>query len=869
MKKKKSEDAAVNPPKWANRFLNWYCAPALLDEVEGDLYEVFFVRVKKYGRRKAQLLYVKEVLLFCRPTFFKQLKPTIMPSLFWNYLKMATRNLFRQKGYSSINIAGLAIALAMTLLMLLWVQDEWNTDKFHANGDRIFLLKRTVPLANGTVSVEAKVPYPLLQAVAEELPEIEQFITIGWDEERTLDNGEKKFRANGAAANVSYFTSFSFPVLAGKIERLDEEPMAIAISESLAHKFFGEQWSSKAIGTSISLNDIGDFSVSAVFKDFPSNSSIQQDFIYSIDNFVQRHEWMLNWRNSGMEGALLLAEGANPEEVTQKIEKRYQAQQEGALTEGCILQKFEDNYLYGQFDERGIAVGGRIEYVQMFAFAALLLLLISCINFVNLATARASKRAKEVGVRKAIGAGQTSLVTQFMVEAAMITLISVGLGLSLAQLALPEVQLMTEKLLQFDYSLPMFWGGIGLILLLVTVLSGTYPAFVLSSFRPIEVLKGKLQTQSKSMGLRKGLVIVQFVLALLLVVGAFVIKEQVQYIQHKHLGISKDNLIVIEKDMEIAENYQILKDKLLQSPGIENITIGPTTPIDVPSSSSGVSWPGKRTEDKNQEFRYFWSSSNFLETVNIPLAAGRFYREDAPFDTTSIVLNEKAIEVMGLEDPVGKSIQWWGRQMQIIGVVEDFHIQSLYEDMQPLAIFLSTNARGLLVKAKEGEMKTAVASLQDVFQEVLPDFYLHYSFVDAEYQQRYKAEVLTGTLANYFALISIFIACLGLLGLSTFLAEQKTKEIGIRKVLGASTSHLIGLLSKDFLLLVGMGLIIGIPVAWYLLDDWLTNFAYAIELKWWMFALPVLLAIFIAGITIGVQAARAVLNNPIEALTSE
>ena len=869
MKKEELDHSTVTPPRWANRFLKWYCAPALLEEIEGDLYEAFFIRVKQYGLRKARLLYIKEVLLFCRPASFEQLKPTVMPSLFGNYFKTAARNLFRQKGYSLINIAGLATALAVTLLMLLWVQDEWRTDKFHANGDRLFLLKRTIPLEDGTVDIENTVPYLLLQAVQNDLPEVERFIPIGRDEEMTLNSGEKTFRATGTFANANYFESFSFPVLAGVVKDLDEKQAAIAISESLANKFFGNKWPSTAIGATININDIGDFIVSVVYKDFPANSSIQQEFIYPIDNFVQRNDWMLDWRNSGMQGALLLTEGANANEVVQKIERIYQTHQQGDLMEGCMVQKFEDGYLYGQFDEQGKVAGGRIEYVQMFAIAALLLLIISCINFVNLATARASKRAKEVGVRKTIGASKNSLVTQFMVEAGMITFISVALGLLLAQLALPQVQLITEKTLQFDYTAPMFWTSICLIIVLATLLSGTYPAFVLSSFRPVEVLKGKIQSQSKSIGLRKGLVIIQFVLALLLVVGAFVIKEQVQYIQHKNLGINKNNLIVIERGAEISSNYNVLRDELLKAPGIDKVTIGPTSPIDIISSTSGVSWPGKQPEDQHQQFHYFWAASNFLETVDIPLAAGRFYRENAPFDTTSIVLNRKAVEVMGLEDPIGKTIQWWRHKRQIIGVVEDFHIQSLYEDIKPLGIFLSTYARGILVKAKEGEMKMAVASLQNVFNEVLPEVFLHYNFVDAEYQQKYKSEVLTGTLANYFAMISILISCLGLLGLSTFLAEQKTKEIGIRKVLGASIGNLIGLLSREFLLLVGIGLIIGIPISWYLLNGWLTNFAYAIELKWWMFALPVLLAILIAGITIGIQATRAALNNPIDALTRE
>ena len=340
MKNKNLDHSTVTPPRWANRFLKWYCAPALLDEIEGDLHEVFFVRVKKQGLQKARLLYMKEVLLFFRPSSFEEFKPTVMPSLFRNYIKIATRNLVKQKGYSIINIAGLAIALAITLLMLLWVQDEWKTDKFHANGDRLFLLKRTIPSEDGTVGIHHSVPYPLLEAIQEELPEVEQYIPIGREEEMTLTSGEKTFRAKGTFANEGYFKFFSFPIRTGVVRGLEEGQEAIAISESLAHKFFGDGWLTTAIGATINMNEVGDFIVSAVYNDFPANSSIQNDFIYSLDNFVQRHDWMLDWRNSGMQAALLLAEGTDANEVVQKIEQIYQEHLEGDLKEGCMVQKF-------------------------------------------------------------------------------------------------------------------------------------------------------------------------------------------------------------------------------------------------------------------------------------------------------------------------------------------------------------------------------------------------------------------------------------------------------------------------------------------------------------------------------------------------
>ena len=787
-----------------------------------------------------------------------------------NYIKIALRGLVRERGYSLINIVGLSISLSVTLLMLLWVNDEWSIDKFHENADRLYRVKRTIPLEGNNLDVYNGIPYPVLEWAQRELPEVEKFIPLARGFEETLIRGNATFREIGAFGNLAYFESFSYSVLAGDITQLDQKVNAIAISERLAERLFGNLWQSIAIGQSIQIHDIGEFSVESVFANFPDNSSIQNDFIYSFGHYLKDNDWMLEWTNSGMQGVLLLAEGTDPESTEKKIQEAFHLNQDGDRKEGILLQKYGDHHLYGEFNDRAEVAGGRIGYVQTFGIAALLLLMISCINFVNLATARASRRAKEVGVRKTIGAGKKSLLLQFMSEAAIVTSISIALGAMLSTLLLPHVRQITSKALMIDLSAPTFWVGTFSIFCITTLLSGAYPAFVLSSFRPVSVLKGHVVAQTGNASFRKGLVVIQFALALLLIVGALVVKQQVGYIKNKNLGIAKENLMVIHQDEKITEKYDVFRNQLITKSGISNVTLAGPSPIDMQASTSGLSWPGKRPDQENIEFQILWSASNFLDVFDVPLVSGRFYREGSIYDTTTIVFNQRAIDIMEMEDPIGKSVQWWGKPRQIIGIVKDFHNRSLYENIEPAAFLLdSENAGWCFVKARDGQISEAINSLRSTFASVLPEVPLHFEFVDAQYQAFYEGELLTEKLASYFAIISILLSCLGLFGLATFFAEQKDKEIGIRKVLGASVYNVVGLLSKEFLTLVIIGLMIGIPVAWYVIDGWLGNYEFKVDLKPWMFIIPVSIAICIAGLTVGFQAIRAALINPIKSLRNE
>ncbi len=787
-----------------------------------------------------------------------------------NYLLIALRNSWKNKTYSGINIFGLAVSLSVALLMLLWVKDELSMDRFHEKGEAIQRIFMVYPHEGEKKVANGNVAFPLLQQVEEEVPEVEQVIYYGYPTSQLVTKDKLSYKELGMYSNTGLFKTFSFPIVLGDIDQLDQGLDGIAISKAMAKRFFGRAWETEALGRNLRINDKDEFVVRAVFDDISEHSSLEFDFVLNVEHRVNNNPWLNEWGNKGMGGIILLREDASTAGAQEKIDAIYQRSEVFNEGEYVTLQTYGDHYLYSQFDDQAQPAGGRIEYVRLFSIAALLLLIIACINFVNLATARASKRAREVGVRKAIGAQRSALIQQFLFESLVITTIAVAVAVLFAELCLPAVRNLVEKPLHFEYWSTEFWLTIVSVIGITAFLSGLYPAFVLSSFRPIYVLKGKLMSSFRLMNLRKLLVITQFVLALILIAGAMVIQQQISYIKNKNLGLEKENVFFISMEDKAAENYQVLKEELDKYPAIQSITAVSHNPTEVGASTTGVEWDGKRKDQRNLEFKMIWVEENFLQGFNISMADGRFYDPGMSMDTSNIVMNEKAIEVMGLENPVGQRINFWGQPVTIIGVVKDFHVGSLYEQIEPLALILDKDMGSwMFFRTEAGQTESAITALQQTYERVLPNTPLDYQFMDEEYQRRYQGEVLTGTLAKYFAFISILIACLGLLGLSTFLAEQKTKEIGIRKVIGASTQHIVRLLSKDFLILVGTGLLLGVPIAWYLLQTWLTKFAYGIDLAWWMFALPVFASILIAVFTVGAQSLKASWSDPVKALRSE
>ncbi len=789
--------------------------------------------------------------------------------MFKNHIKIAWRNLKKNKVYFSINVLGLSIALTVSFLMLLWVYDEYKMDKFHANDDRLYRVKRSIPLEGGVFDVYEGISYPLLKTATEQLPEVEKYITLGRTFEDNLKIDNVDFRASGTFSNADLFRSLSFPVLVGDISQLDKKTEAIAISENLAHRIWGDPWMQEAMGSTITILDNGDFTVEAIYANLPESSSIQNDFYYSFEKHLNDNDWMLEWGNNGMQGAFLLREDTNADLVGAKIHDLFQANIKGENKEGILLQKFSDDYLYGKFDEMAQVSGGRIEYVRIFTIAAIFLLLISCINFVNLSTAYAINRAGEIGIRKAIGAGKGALIKQFLTETAIVTSISFVIAYLLSWLLLPGMNTFVGKNLIIDLTNPGLWLSVIVVFVITTLLSGLYPSVVISSYKPVSALKGKGQERKNTISLRKGLVVLQFGLAVLLIVAAITVRQQVDYINEKDLGLTKDHILSIHQDGALTAKYEPLRNELLADQAIDDVTLAGPSPLDMVASSSGVQWPGKNSDQDNIEFSLLWTAHNFPKVFDIPLHEGSYYREGST-DTLNIVVNQKAVEIMGIENPVGKTFQLWGKQRQILGVLKDFHNRSLYEPIQP-AIFLldPNNAGNMFVKIKAGKTKDALVAMQSAFARMLPDLPLHYDFVDEQFAESYRSETLTGALTYYFAIISILISCLGLFGLATFMAKQRTKEIGIRKVLGASVGNITTLISMDFLKLVGFAILIASPLAYYLMSDWLEGFAYRIDLSWWVFGLAGLLTVLIAFATIGFQAAKAAMVEPVKSLRTE
>jgi ABC-type antimicrobial peptide transport system permease subunit len=742
-------------------------------------------------------------------------------------------------------------------------------DKFHENEQRLYLAKRTIPLEDGVFDVYDNVSYPFLEAAKEQLPEVETYMMLGASFEDNLSVEKIDYRASGTFANADFFKGFSFPVLAGDIGQLDQKPEAIAVSERLARRIWGTNWKTQAIGSTVHIHDNGDFTVEAVYEDFPDDSSIQNDFYYSFDKFLADNDWLRDWSNNGMQGVLVLRENADPQIVSDKLHTLFQANIKGENKEGMFIQRFSENYLYGQFDEKAMVSGGRIDYVRIFTIAAIFLLLISCINFVNLSTAYATKRAGEIGVRKVVGAERKTLISQFFAETAVITFLSFCIAYILTLLMLPLTNVFTHKQLSLDITEPAIWLSLLGVFIFTTILSGAYPAIVISSYKPIRALKGQAQEQKNTITFRKGLVVVQFGLTILLIVAAVVVRQQINYINHKDLGIAKEHLVYIHQDQKLTEKYAVLREQLMQSEGIEDVTLAGPSPLDMFATSSGVNWPGETIEQGNIEFGLLWTAHNFPDVFNIPIARGRYYPEGSN-DTVNIVVNEKALEVMDISDPIGKTIEVWKTQRRIIGVLKDFHNRSLYEPIQPSVFFLSPENAGMMfVKINGNQTAEALASIETTFKDVLPDVPLHYDFVDQEYAAKYESELLTGTLASYFAFISILISCLGLFGLATFMARQRTKEIGIRKVLGASLMSITALITTDFIKLVLLSIFIASPLAYFLMQGWLRDFEYKIDFQWWVLGLAGSLAVVIAMLTISTQAIRAAMANPVKSLRTE
>jgi putative ABC transport system permease protein len=785
-----------------------------------------------------------------------------------NYFRIAWRSLRKDRQFSGLNIIGLSGGIACTLLIWLWVADQKSVDKFFEKDDQIYqLMEHRKSADNLLVSDESS--GSLAEAVKTEAPEVEYSAALcppEWFPAFTLSVGQKNIKAKGQYAGKDYFNIFSFKLLDGKKDDVLKDKNSIVISDDLARRLFNT--TDNLIGRPIRLQQQHDFFISGVFEKPPSLSSQQFDFVLSFDYFYDQQSWVKTWGNTGPHNFVLLKKGTDIDAFNKRIEGII-GKNSTDTTRSAIAMKFSDVYLFSSFSH-GASTGGRTEYIRLFSLIALFILVIACINFMNLSTARAGRRMKEVGIKKVVGARRPQLIAQFLSESMLVTLFSMGLGIAITWLLLPSFNQLTGRGIALTFT-PALILALLCIALFTGLLAGCYPALYLSKFNPLAVLKGKLPSSFAEVVSRKGLVTFQFALSAILIVSVLVIYRQVQYIQSADPGYNKDNILKFYSEGRLQGNEEAFIRQMKRIPGVVNASFTYNDMVGRNFGNNGLDWPGKPA-NTYVYFEGFGAGYDFIETLGMHMQSGRSFSREYGADSNKIILNEAAVAVMHLKDPVGKTIRLFGSPIQILGVIKDFHFESLHEPVKPAYYTLQTQASPwwkIMVRIRPGQQQETIARIKDFYQAYNPGFPFTYSFLDDEYQRQYQTEVRVAALAKYFSGLAILISCLGLFGLAAFTAQRRQKEIGIRKVVGASVNNIVVMLSGEFLRLIFLAILVAFPLAWWAMSRWLQGFAYRIDIGPVVFLVAGSSVIGITFITIGFQAIRAALVNPVKSLRSE
>lgn len=784
-----------------------------------------------------------------------------------NYFKIAFRKIRQNRLYSAINILGLTVGIGAALLLLSWTWSEVEMDRFHEKGERLYQVLNTFKF-NGNFSTNEYNPYLLVNEFMENYPEVDAATAIK-STEFAFELGEERSLENGIYTDSSFFEMFSYPLLAGDYKPIYNSRYRIAISARLAEKLFGHQDYYAMVGKTIRVYQNRSYELAAIFKNPPANSSRQFNFVFDIADHYLNNPSQKRWNLYNQPVFVLLRDGVKKEIFQEKIAKVIPLSEDSPEEDRTILQlqPYADHYLYGRF-ENGVVAGGRIDYIKMILFAAFLLLSIACINFINLTTARATRQAKEVGVRKVIGATRKGLIIQFLAEAFLTTIFATFLAVMLTEFSFGYFAQETGRELSFAYSDPIFWMIIFGIILLTGILSGAYPAFFLSSIGIQKVLKDKLTL--KGGNLRKGLVVLQFTASIILILGALTVQKQINYIQNKNTGIKRSHIFSFEMYQQMYRNQDAFVQEIQQIPGIKSFSRLHTSPIKVNNNVVGLKINHQKKQEEETVFSVVVTDHNFKELFDTRLTMGQDFVDFRGRDTTTYLVNEAMVQAFGWENPIGMHLQAWGRSGTIVGVVENFNFRSVHHEITPLLLINRPDDTNFMyIETIPGEDAAVLASLETIHKKFAPAFPFEYKFLDEQYAKLYANEKYTGMLAGWFAIIAVLLSCLGLLGLIAFLAEQKSKEIGIRKVLGASIGNIIQLLSKEFVQLILVAIILGIPIAYYFLNQWLEEFAYATTLSWSTILLAVGILFIMMVITVGFQSVRAATGNPVEVLKNE
>ena len=783
--------------------------------------------------------------------------------MFRNYLKITFRNLKRHKLYSFINIAGLAVGLTTAILIMLWIWQELSFDQFNKNKDHLYRV-----MTQSTYNAESfpQSAAPLADVLRNDVPGIKYVSKTTWSMPLLFAVGQNHQKERGLYAGPDFLNMFTYPLLKGNPEKVLQDPNDIVITEELARKYFGNE---DPIGKTVKISNHQEYRVTGVLKSIPSNSSFQFSFLLPESQFEKSRPWMKkHWGVLTITTYVQLDTHADRSQVEKEILNLVPKHDPSEKGTKLYLESVTDMHLYAAF-RNGKPEGGRINAIYLFAALAIFILIIACINFMNLSTARAARRAKEVGIKKVNGAGRGVLALQFLGEAVLMTLFSTIIALSLVKLLLPVFNHTTQQQIPSHFDHPVFILSVVLVTVVTGIVAGGYPAFFLSSLKPVVTLKGGIEKKKGSVLIRKGLVTFQFIISIFLIIATIVIYKQIQYVEHKNLGYNKEQLIMMPMQGNMNSRMDVLKQSLLQQAGIQNVSFVSGNPINNQSSSGDLDWQGK---PKNQSVSVcpLQVGYNFLKTMQIPLVSGRSFSPDYASDSTAYMINQAAANLMGMKNPVGKKIDFWMGKGRIIGVFQNYHFASLHEKIKPMILMLSPQSAGYaLVRTRKGETQAAIMSMKRISEQLSPAYPFEYHFVDALYNHLYQNETTTVKLAGYFSLLAILISCLGLFGLTVFMTEQRSKEFGIRKVLGASVSGIAYLVSKEYMRLVGLGFLVAVPVAWYAMHLWLDNYAYHASIGAGIFMIAGIVTAVITIATVSWQSVRAAIADPVESLRNE
>ena len=870
------------PPRIFQRFFRWYCHPRLKDHIEGDLMEVYNERVVTDGKRKADLQFMADVLLLFRPGIIKPIegyKNQNTCGMYKSYFKIGWRNLLNNSGYSMINIGGLALGMAVALMIGLWIYDEVHFNNYHQNHGKIASVLRNGTL-NGETFTSKYQPIPLAEELRTRYATTFKTVTTVWPAgNHILSDAAKNLTFTGHFMDPSGVRMLGLNILDGSISGLDD-PHSVLLSASAARNFFGD---TSAIDKVLKIDTNMEVKVVGVYEDLPHNSSFHGiHFFAPWELVVSVNDWMKyqGFGSNVLEVYAEIADGVTFEVASERIKdvilKNVQDDEKYvAVNPQLFLHPMDDWHLRSEW-KNGKNAGGRIQIVWLFGIVGVFVLMLACINFMNLSTARSEKRAKEVGIRKSMGSFRTQLMSQFFSESILVVTLAFIVAVGIFSASLDWFNELSGKAMSTPWANGYVWIGAAAFIIVTGLIAGSYPALYLSSFKAVSVLKGSTGIGKVAAVPRKILVVFQFAVSVTLIIGTLVIYDQIQFAKNRPAGYSKEGLVMIPMTTpEFGSKLTTLTNELKTSGVIESLAESSSPPTDIWNTNGGFEWRGK-DPDFMAEFATMTVSAEYGRTVGWEFVEGRDFSADLATDSAAFVINEAAARLMGLENPIGEIVTWnsvyrsKATSFRIIGVIRNMIMKSPYDAAKPAVYFLGTDKNWINIRLNPAvSASTAISTMENVFRKIIPSTPFDYRFVDDEYARKFAAEERVGKLTSVFTLLAVIISCLGLFGLASFMAEQKTKEIGIRKVVGASVFSLWKMLSADFVRHVIIACVLASPVAYYVLSSWLERFEYRTEISWQVFVVTTFTAMGISLVTVSYQTIRAALMNPVKSLRSE